>query len=65
MIEDERVHFYELEQKDIVEGEGAKERLADSLKKCLRIWDQHSDVLMEEKRKLGQHTEMLTVEGIH
>ena len=59
MIEDERVHFYELEQKDILEGDGAEERLASSLKKCLKNWNQHSDVLIEKKRQLGQHIEVM------
>ena len=59
MIEDERVHFYELEQRGILKEDDAEERLSGSLKKCLRNWNQHSDVLIEKKRKLGQHTEML------
>ena len=58
-----RVHFYGLDQKDILEGDGAEEILADSLRKCLKNWNQHPDVLIEEKRKLGQHIEMLTEEG--
>ena len=62
MIEDEKVPSCELEQKDILEGDGAEGRLADSLKKCSKNWNRHSDVLIEEKRKLGQHLEMLTEE---
>ena len=60
MVEDEKVPSCELEQKDILEEDGAEERLADSLKKCLKIWNQHSDVLMGKKRILGQHIEVLT-----
>ena len=60
MIEDERVPFYDLEQRDILEEDGSEERLADSLRKCLKNWNQHPDGLIEEKRKLGQHIEMLT-----
>ena len=59
MIEDERVHFYELEQKDILEEDGAEERLACSLKICLKNWNQHYDVLMGKKIIVGQHTEVL------
>ena len=63
MIEDESIHFYELEQRDILAEDDAEERLAGSLKICLKNWNQNSNVLIEKKRKLGQHTEMLTEEG--
>ena len=53
MIEDERVHSYELEQKGILAEDGIEERLTNSLRKCLKNWNQHSDVMIEEKRKLG------------
>ena len=59
MIEDEKVPSCEIEQKDILEGDGAEGRLTDGLKKCLNNWNQPSDVLIEEKRKLGQHIEVL------
>ena len=59
MTEDEKVHFYELEQGDTLEEDDAEERLIDSLKDCLKNWNQHTDVLMEKKRIVGKHTEML------
>lgn len=59
MNEDEEFHFYELEKRDILEEDDVEERLTDSLKD----WNQHIDVLMEKKRNLGQHTEMLAEEG--
>ena len=63
IIEDERVHSYELEQRDILAEDDVEGRLADSLKICLKNCNQHSDMMIEMKRKVGQHTKMLTEEG--
>ena len=52
MIEDERVNSYELEQRDILAEDDAEERVTDSLKICLKIWNQHSDMLIEQESRL-------------
>ena len=62
MNEDEKVHFYELEQRNILEEDDAEERLTNSLKNFLKDMNQHTDVLIEKERNLGQHTEMLAEE---
>ena len=51
--------FMELEQRDILEEDDAEERLTDSLKDCLKDWNQHTDVLIGKERIAGHHTEML------
>ena len=61
--ENEKVHFYEPKQRNILERDDVQERLADSLENYLKNWNQHSDVLIEKKRQLEQHIEMLTEGG--
>ena len=49
MSENEKVHFYELVQGDILGEDDAEERLADNLENYLKDWNQHTDVLMTEQ----------------
>ena len=56
--ENEKVHFYEREQRNILEMDDVEERLADSLKNYLKNWNQHINVLIKEKIS-KQQIEML------
>lgn len=62
---DERIQYSEQEQKDILETDGVKERLVDSLENSsensLGKENQHTDVLIVEENS-EQHTEVLAKE---
>ena len=45
----EKVHFYEPMQEEILEKDDAEERLTDRLESFLENWDQHIDVLITEQ----------------
>lgn len=62
MNDNEKVHFYELEQGDIVEEVDGEERLTNSLENWLKDWNQHIDVLIEKEGNSRQHTKMLAEE---
>jgi len=58
IVAEERVQYSEQEEKDIMETDGVKEGLIDSLENSLESLDQHTDVLIVEENS-EQHTKVL------
>ena len=59
--ENEKFHYYELEQRDIPKRDDVEERPADSLENYLKNWNQRTYVLIKEKMS-EQQIEMLPKE---